>query len=299
MESRQLFSKEVKDKLLFSNIKIDPSISPFVKNRIEIISSSRSYIDLLSKIEKLNIQLEGFNVEYLILHGDLLKRTQRREKMKEIGYPIEGEPDFDNPLVTYSLSKYDGMWYFGYLVKQNTDWLNHKKKPCSFSNSICMHIAKSLVTISSRGDKGSQLLDVCCGVGTIMLEGCSSGFKIEGSDINLKACQHTRKNLLHYNYTAKVYHSDIKDIQNKYDAAIIDLPYNLYSYSNETITESIIQSTAKITNRLVIVSISNIEEIIISAGLKVYDYCTVEKRGKSTFTRKIWVCEKDNSVQID
>jgi tRNA G10 N-methylase Trm11 len=292
LESRQLFEVEEKNNLLFSNIKIDPSISPFIKNRLEIISSSENYSELLKNVNKEDIHIEGFKIEYLILDGDPTDFTQRREKLKDVGYCIDGIPDYDTPSITYAICNYQNDWYFGILKKPNADWRKHKKKPHSFSNSISMNIAKTLVSIASIGNKTNELLDACCGVGTVMLEACFSEFKIEGCDINTNACKHTRKNLEHYNYTANVYCSDIKDLDKKYDSIIIDLPYNLYSYSNDSITLNIIESTVKLTERIVIVSISDIEPVIEKLGLKITDSCTVEKRGKSKFTRNIWVCEK-------
>jgi tRNA G10 N-methylase Trm11 len=296
LESRQIFDKEEKNKLLFSNIKVDPSISPFIKNRFEIISSSENYSELLKSIKKENIHLDGFKAEYLILDGDSTGYAERLNKLRDIGYSIDGEPDYYTPSITYSICNYKNVWYFGILIKHNTDWHNHKKKPCSFSNSISMNIAKTLVSIASKGNKTNQILDACCGVGTVMLEACISGFNIEGCDINLKACNHTKENLSYYNYMANVYLSDIKDLNKKYDSAIIDLPYNLYSYSNDTIISNIIESTAKLTARVVIVSISDIETIIKKSGLKISDFCIVEKRGKIKFSRNIWVCEKETSA---
>ncbi|MFT4599732.1 MAG: tRNA (guanine10-N2)-dimethyltransferase, partial [Arenicella sp.] len=51
LESRQIFDKEEKDKLLFSPFKIDPSISAFIKTRLEIIALSENYSELLEKIK--------------------------------------------------------------------------------------------------------------------------------------------------------------------------------------------------------------------------------------------------------
>jgi tRNA G10 N-methylase Trm11 len=296
LESRQIFDKEEKNKLLFSNIKVDPSISPFIKNRLEIISSSENYSELLENIKKENIHIDGFKAEYLILDGDSTGYAERLNKLRDIGYRIDGQPDYYTPSITYSICNYKNVWYFGILIKHNTDWRNHKKKPCSFSNSISINIAKTLVSIASKGNKTNQILDACCGVGTVILEACISGFNIEGCDINLKACKHTKENLSYYNYTANVYLSDIKDLNKKYDSAIIDLPYNLYTYSNDTIISNIIESTAKLTARIVIVSISDIETIIKKSGLKISDFCIVEKRGTIKFTRNIWVCEKEISA---
>ena len=292
LESRQLFNQEEKDKILFSPIKIDATVSPFIKNRFEIILSADNYDNLLEVIRQENIQAEGFKAEYLVLHGDNTKYPDRLNKLRDIGYRIVGEPNFTSPTTIYSICTYNGIWYFGILTKHDTGWLQHKNKPCSFSNSIHMKVAKSLVSIVSKGDKTKTLLDACCGAGTILLEGCYSGFDIEGCEISYRFCTKANKNLAHYNYSSYVHYCDIKDLHKKYDAAIIDLPYNLYTYSNEDITTNIIESTAKLTDRMVIVSISDIKPIIKKSGLKIVDCCDVVKRGKSSFKRIVWVCER-------
>lgn len=291
LESRQLFEKEEKNKLLFSNIKIDPSISPFIKNRFDIILSSENYSELIKTIRKADIHDEGFKAEYMVLDGDTTGYRERLNKLRDIGYSIEGDPDYDTPSTIYSICMFENVWYFGKLNKHSTDWYKHKKKPFSFSSAISMNIAKTLVSIASKGDKSKMLIDACCGVGTAMLEACFSGFQIEGCDINWRACRDTRENLAYFNYTAQVFRTDIKDHEKTYDAALIDLPYNLYTYSNDDITLNIIASTAKLAARIVIVSISDIEDLIKQSGLKIIDFSTVEKRGNSKFARSIWVCE--------
>ena len=292
LESRHLFDDEEKNKLLFSNIKVDPTISSFIKNRFEIIVSSENYSELIKKIKEEDIHSEEFKVEYLILDGDGTGYRERLEKLRDIGYSIEGESNYYAPAKIYSICNYQDVWYFGVLIKQNKEWQRHKKKPYSFSNSLSTDIAKTLISVASKGNKNINLLDACCGVGTVLLEACFAGFNIEGCDINWKAIRHTRQNLAHYNYTANVYLSDVKDLNKKYDAAIIDLPYNLYSYSDDLIISNIIESTAKLTTRIVIVSISDISNLINNTGFSISDSCNVGKSGKGKFARKIWVCEK-------
>jgi tRNA G10 N-methylase Trm11 len=288
-----IFNQEEKDKVLFSDLKVDPSISPFIKNRVEILLKSESFTDLIKKVIDQDIHIEGFKVEYVILTGDLADYDERRLKLKSVGYSINGEPSFEYPMITYTICTFENTWYFGVLVKHDSSWQKHKQKIWSFSNSISMDIAKSLVNIASKGNKSSKLLDACCGVGTIMLEACVSGFNIEGCDINLKRTEHTQQNLDQYYYDAIVHCSDIKDLNKNFDAAIIDLPYNLYSISDELTTINIIESTSKLADRIVIVSTTDIGATIKNNGLKIIDFCTVGKRGKSKFERKIWVCEKD------
>lgn len=292
LESRQLFGHVHTDNLLFSEKVIDPSSSAFIKSRLTIEQIAATYSELVKQIATRGIVKEGFKVEYLTLSGDTTTYPERLEKLREIGHIITGEPDYDKPTIIYALAYHAGNWFFGELQKHDADWQKHKQKPYSFSNSIGMNIGKTLVSLASKGNSTRRLLDACCGVGTVMLEACFSGVHITGCDINWKACKHTRDNLEHYDYKAEVYCTDIKDLQMSFDAAIIDLPYNLYTYSDEIITLNIISSSAKIAPRLVIVSITDITAIIEESGLYVADYCTVEKRGKTKFTRNIWVCER-------
>ncbi len=293
LESRQVFNEEGKNKLIFSDIKIEPSSSPYIKKRLDILLYSEDYSALIHKIKKESIRIEGFKVEYLVLDGDTTAYAERLKKLKDIGNSIEGFPDYTSPTIMYALCYYRGIWYFGVLIKNNFAWHKHNQKPCSYSNSISMTIAKALVNIAAKANKEYNLLDACCGVGTILLEACFAGYSIEGCDINEKICKDGRKNLSHFNYTANVFHSDIKDMDTRYEAAIIDLPYNVFSHVNDDTILHIIESTADLTNRLVIVSIEDISNLISSSGLRISDYCSVNKRGKTKFARKIWVCEKN------
>lgn len=293
LESRHIFSTEEQNKMLFSDKKVEPSSSAFIKKRIDVMLSSDHYPTLISDIKRLDIHAEGFKVEYLVLHGDTTKYNDRLKKLKDIGYSIEGDPDYYNPTITYALCFNKGIWYFGIMNKDNFDWHKHKQKPCSYSNSINVSIAKALINIAAEADKDKKLIDACCGVGTVMLEACFSGNNIEGCDINEKIYKQAKENLSHFNYTANVYHSDIKDINKRYDAAIIDLPYNLFCYADDDIILHIMKSTAEITDRLVIVSTSDITELLSSAGLAVSDYCNIKKGRKANLSRRIWVCEKN------
>ncbi|HKM94743.1 MAG TPA: hypothetical protein VJY41_13920 [Prolixibacteraceae bacterium] len=293
LESKYIFNKEEKNKLLFSDIKIEPSSSAFIKKRLDIILFSEDYSTLINEIKNESICIEDFKVEYLVLDGDTTEYAERLKMLRDIGYSIEGDTDYYNPTITYALCYYECVWYFGVLIKNDFTWHKHKQKPCSYSNSISINIAKALVNIASKGNKEKKLLDACCGVGTIMLEACFAGYNIEGCDINWKICRDARENISYFNYIAKVYRSDIKDISLRYNAAIIDLPYNLLSCASDDDIMHIIESTAKITDRLVIVSISDITSLISKAGFRISDYCSVSKRGNTNFARKIWVCDKN------
>lgn len=291
LESKCLFNKEEENKQLFSDIKVDPSISAFIKKRFDIISFSDDYDMLIELIKRKNIRTDGFKVEYLVLDGDTTGNVKRLERLKDVGYCIDTYPDYHNPTITYGIGCYEGVWYFGVLNMNSFAWQNHKDKPHSYSNSISINIAKALVNIATESNADSIILDGCCGVGTIMLEACFAGYTIDGCDISWKTCKNSRENLTHFDYFANVYCSDIKEVRNRYASVILDLPYNHYTAASDSSILHIIKSSAEISDRIVIVSTSDIADLIKSAGLKLSDYCSVSKRGKANFTRRIWVCE--------
>lgn len=297
LESKHLFKKEEKDKQLISDIKMEPSISAFIKKRLDVISFSTDYSLLIEQIKKENIRTEGFKVEYLILEGDKTRNADRLTKLKDVGFGIDTYPDYNNPSITYGICTFEGVWYFGVLIKNNFDWLKHKQKPYSYSNSIKQNIAKALVNIAADSKQDVKLLDACCGVGTIMLEACFAGYEIEGCDISWKTCNNARANLAYFKYVGEIHCNDVKDLTKIYDAAIIDLPYNLYSPASDQDVLNIITSIAKIANRLVIVSTAEISDAIKSIGLTVIDLCAISKRGKTNFTRNIWICESKKSAK--
>ena len=292
LESQYLFGEKVGEKLLLSDSTFEPSISAFIKKRLDIISISRDYESLLEMIEKASIAAAGFKVEYLVFAGDTTGYPERLNKLRDIGFRIEGIPDYHNPQSIYALCLYEGDWVFGKLIKDSFAWHKHKQKPHSYSNSISNSIAKALVNIAAQGKKELKLLDACCGVGTIMLEACYAGYQIEGCELNRKICDDARKNLAHFQYSAAVFRSDIGDLAFRYDAVIIDLPYNLLSDATDSDITHIIESTALLTDRMAIVSTADIAVAIDEAGFKVVDHCSVKKKGKRNFFRRVWVCEK-------
>lgn len=292
LESKAIFNKFDTNKFLFSNTKVNPSISAFIRKRLDIVLSADNYKDFINKVKAKEIEIEEFKVEYIVLQGDTTPYKERLSKLRDVGYNINGIPDYYKPKTTYGICYNKGVWYMGILIKNKFEWQKHNKKPFSYSNSLTINIAKALVNIASQGNKKSKLLDTCCGVGTIMLEACYAGYQIEGCDINWKVCRQSRANLAHFNYEANVYRSDIKDITSKYDAAIIDLPYNIYSSADEESTFHIIHSASIVSPKLIIVSTIDITELIKKANLNLINHCEVSKSGKTNFSRKVWVCEK-------
>jgi len=291
LEVRSLFNIELEGKVFFENKQIDPSISPFLKNRLEIIYKTSSFSDIIELIEKNKITSHDFKVKYLELFSGDPYLKKRRELCKEVGLRIQGFPSFSSPKTTFGISFFKGCWYFGILVENNPIWKAHNRKPFSYSSSIGINLAKALINIAGNGDFSKRLIDPCCGVGTVLLEGCFSGYDIRGWDILSKIAEKARANLLHFNYQPKVTTGDIQDIEESFDVSIVDLPYGIFSLTNEDTQMKIIRNAKRISKKLVLVSSNDITDQILGEKLKIIDYCSVSKSENHSFIRYIWVCE--------
>ena len=113
LESKYLFNREEKNKLLISDIKTEPSSSAFIKNRLDIIAFSDDYAVLIDEIKNKKIFDDRYKVEYLVLHGDKTEYAERLKKINETGCCIDGVAEYYSPATIYAICRFDGIWYFG------------------------------------------------------------------------------------------------------------------------------------------------------------------------------------------
>ena len=122
LEIRSLFNLQLEGKVFFSSKELDPSISPFLKTRLEIIYKTSSFSDIIELIKKDKITSHDFVVKYLELFSGDPYIKKRRELCKGIGLIVQGFPSFTSPKTTFGISFYKGNWYFGILVANNNKW---------------------------------------------------------------------------------------------------------------------------------------------------------------------------------
>ena len=291
LEVRSLFNFDLKEKVFFENRKIHPSVSPFLKNRLEIIYKAATLLEIVELVTKAKIEAPDFMVKYLELEKNELLLKNRREYCKAVGLMIGGYPCYSAPKNLFGLTFYKENWYFGKLVERSLQWKSHNKKPNAYSSSLSLNIAKALINIAGNGDTSKRLIDPCCGVGTVLLESVWAGYDITGWEINSKVAESARENLRHFNYDVKVITGDIQDIDDNFDASIVDLPYGNFSFKNDENQLKIIRNAKRISNKIVLVSSEDIREELVEENLKIIDHCKIGKNTNSAFWRYIWVCE--------
>ncbi|MGL4850791.1 MAG: TRM11 family SAM-dependent methyltransferase [Clostridium sp.] len=288
MEARRIFKEEPVNKTLLSEIKFNPSNSPFIKNRIDVIYEEDTLEKILQNIEDEKLSFDDFKVEYLKLEEGNIPYEERLKSVREVGFRIIGEPDIHSPKISIGVTKYNEKWFLGVNKRNDYKWHIHDNKPCTYSNSLSIRVAKALVNIANENKENLKIIDPCCGVGTTLIEGLSIGLDICGCEINPQIASNAKRNLEFFGLEKRVTKGSMHDIKEKYDVSIIDIPYGLFTKTTEKEQRDIIETARRISDSMIIVTFEDMDEMIEKAGFEIIDRCKVCK-GK--FIRYISICK--------
>ncbi|WNS75420.1 methyltransferase domain-containing protein [Bacillus sp. DTU_2020_1000418_1_SI_GHA_SEK_038] len=292
LEMRSLFGIEPQFGIVESNIKIDPSRSPFMKERVSVMYTADSLDHLLEQVSALQVMGETFKVIY-VKNGAPSKTEKagfenRRSVERKIGLHINGVADLHHPDRLFGVIVVNGRWIFGDYVEGEPVWFRHQQKPHSYSTALNTRVARAIVNIAIPNPTGIKAIDPCCGIGTVLVEALSMGIDIVGSDRNPLVLGGARENIAHFGLSGEVKLADIRDIKNQYDVAIIDLPYNLCSVITQEEKTEMLQSARRFAKRVVVVTVEPIDEILVNTGFVMIDRAVVRK---GSFSREVIVCK--------
>ncbi|UOQ50520.1 RsmD family RNA methyltransferase [Gracilibacillus caseinilyticus] len=294
LEQRALFGEESAN-IIQSTRNIDPSRSPFIKGKLSVLFSGKSVQAIAERVNQIELGNQTFKVTYLKINDlsneQKIEFDEQRMIEKEIGWNIIGKAKMKNPDVLFGIVPFQGRWYFGVHQESESVWLHHVKKPHEYSTAISTRLARAVVNIAVPDPAGVRVIDPCCGIGTVLVEALSMGIEIVGSDRNPLAVKGTRENITYFSYDTTVEIKDIAKEEGYFDVAIIDMPYNLYSPATPAEQFAIIKHARRIANRILILTIEDMDEMISTAGFTIVDRCAAHKGLKALFSRQVMVCE--------
>lgn len=199
LEMRSFFGMESHVNILKSEVKIAPSRSPFIKERVEVMYEGDDLESILEQVEQIDLAGATFKVIFVKIN-DLGKENkieygERRLIERDLGMHIEGEADVRNPERVFGIVPLGGRWYFGHYVESDPVWYHHIKKPHSYSTSLSTRVARAVANIAVPNPEGVRAIDPCCGIGTVVVEALSMGINIVGRDIIHLWCLEREKTL--------------------------------------------------------------------------------------------------------
>lgn len=291
LEFKAMFKTEFTSKYYLSNKSYDVNKSVFMKAKIDIWAIETDFTTLMKNVLKLKKKYYGFKVIYLKNEITHLEYHESLQKCKELSWTIDGSVNMSKPKHTIAITKLKNMWICGYYHHGIPSWKKHDDKPNTFSNSLDIRLARTLINIACGDSQNVKIVDPCCGMGTVVLEGLALGIDIEGFDISREISWAARKNLEYYGYDGYlIKRQPIQELTGHYDVAIIDIPYNLYTPITYQEQCEIIKSARQICDKMIMVSYEQMSKEIIDAGFVIQDMCLRKKTEYVKFGRYIYVC---------
>ncbi len=212
----------------------------------------------------------------------------RLQSMRALGFTINGDFAIKDPDVEFVLTKINDVWIFGRLESNLNEWLQRRKKPFNYSHALDVKIAKAVLNIAINNDFNLRVIDPCCGIGTILIEGRVIGIDIKGYEINPLVKQQCNLNLKHFGFKPDVGKIDMLMTTEHFDVAILDLPYGQSSLITREEQIALIRKTKEISDKSVIITMDDMSDVFISIGLTIIDSCKIKK--SNAFSRYVTVC---------
>ncbi|WP_258171091.1 TRM11 family methyltransferase [Paenibacillus sp. R14(2021)] len=292
MEMRSLFGVEAEEGCVIIDKNIQVSRSPFIRGKLEVLLNETSSAAIAEQAADA-VHLDGRTFKLTFIQGGLDYDSQRAVE-KEIGWRIQGKADMRRPERLFGIAFVRGSYWFGAYEKSEPVWLRHNDKPQPYSTALGTRVARAVVNIAAPEIyEGLRVIDPCCGIGTVLIEAMSMGILIDGFDLNPLALKGARLNLAHFGMPDVVRKADMTSLElgaeGPYDAAVLDLPYNLCSVLPEEERLAMLRSVRGLARRIVIVTTEPIDEAITQSGMRIEDRCVVRK-GK--FERQIIACSR-------
>ncbi|WP_240633335.1 TRM11 family SAM-dependent methyltransferase [Paenibacillus montanisoli] len=325
MEMRSLFGENPINGCVITDKNIDPSRSPFIRGKLTIRLEANDPAGIAEQAADA-VRLEGRTFKVTFVGGRVSSGEdasdsngvkggfdfdRQRAIEREIGWRIVGKAEMRRPDIWLGAAFAGGRFLFGEYEQSEAVWLKHNDKPQPYSTALSTRVARAVVNIAAP-TTDLRIIDPCCGIGTVLIEALSMGISIVGFDINPLALKGARINLARFGMPDVVKLRDMTKLdpamfagppggvvapQNQsaaaagdprpFDAAIIDLPYNLCSKLPSAERLAMLRSAGRLAERVILVTTELIDDDIAEAGFAIADRCVVRK---GRFERQIIAC---------
>jgi tRNA G10 N-methylase Trm11 len=287
---KHIFNNFTNQFFFLTNQDININRSSFIKSRIQILYKASSIEEMEANMLQDHLAFNNYKIHYI--KQDKVDYQDRLMAMRVLGYTIKGDFAIKDASINFALTKMNNQWIFGYYQKNNNEWVKRKNKPFDYSHAMEVKLAMSVLNIAISNNFDVTVVDPCCGIGTVMIEARSMGIDIEGYDFNRLIVNNCNHNLEYFMFAPDVKRMDMHDITKHYDIAILDLPYNLFSSITLAQQIELIKKAHSISNKLVLVSMENINEKLEKFGIFADEVCEIKK--SNAFSRFITVFKEPN-----
>lgn len=289
LELRTLLGEVPRDNYFMTNDNLDISRSIYLRFKIEILYSSESLEELSEKMIEDKASYNQYKI-YFIKTPNCIPFKERLAALRLIGFAIEGTYAMTHPLSEFALIQFEDKWYFGSYLRNEDPWQNRKHKPHNYSHAFDVKLAKTIINIAIGNNFDLKVVDPCCGIGTVVIEGKMLGVDITGYELNPIIAKHCNENLEHFELLGDIHNQDMHQITDHYDVAILDIPYGHFSKITVEEQISLICKARDIATKIILISMEEITPLIQANSLIIQERCAIIKT--NAFRRYLYVCSK-------
>lgn len=292
LELRSLFIHSTSESILHTryietSVAIAPDRSPFIHHRIAVQYEAKTLEQLETVVQGIQLQEQTFKLMCLDAE-QLFTYDEKRAIERQIGMNIRGKAQMKNPQIMLGITFANHRWVLGECIASEPVWLHHNDKPKHYSTALSTRVARAVVNIAVPQPAGTTMIDPCCGIGTVLIEALSMDIDIVGYDLNPLAVQGARENLSYYDMPNIVKIADMRQLQGRYHALVLDLPYNLCSVLSSQERLEMLASSKRLGERILILATEPIADSIEAVGLQVIEVCHIRK---GRFVRYLFICQ--------
>jgi len=286
MEMRHIFDEPTSHKYHLTNEDIDVSRSAFIKSKVTILYSAKDISTIEEQMNTDDLHFDEYKIHYI--KYDSVPYQDRLDIMRTLGYAIIGTYNMQRPINEFVITKINDVWIFGKLKKNPNKYLTRRDKPHNYSNALDTVLAKALINIAIDNDFSLKLVDPCCGIGTVLIEGRALGIDIIGYEISPLVKINCNKNLEHFGFKPDTKKIDMLKTNKHFDVAILDLPYGQFSFVTKDEQIALLKKTKEISDKSIIITMDDMSETLASIGYKILEKCQIKK--SNAFSRYVSIC---------
>ena len=269
--------------IAISEHRVDVYRGAYLKSCSEVLFETTSLTELRADIRSVGLYADEFRVSIVKKPRSL--KVNSMELARDIGSIIGGNANLSSPQITFLVVLTAEKIWFGRLLSESDNmWLAHNQRPYVTSSSLPARLARVLVNLVAR--PGDNLLDPCCGTGTIVMAAAHSGIRAVGYDTNRRMIGATTKNLHHFGLAADVTLGDARQVQGQFDAIATDLPYGINLSKNNSQDAEILANLRTCAPKAAFIDLRDLSKPLNDLG---YQIETVLPVPKLSIVRRIFI----------
>ncbi len=269
------------ERLAWARVGVDVQRAAYITECCRLLAEAEDLEGLLRAAEKLHLRRERFRIR--VRKSGRLDAPATQEIERRVADTITGRPDLSRPAVELvALGRPEG-WLLGELVSRSErGWLGHEQRPRQYSSALPPRIARAMVNLVAV--PGDTIIDLCCGVGTVLGEAASLGIQAVGIDHNPTVVEHARTNLCHHGWSAPVAAADGRDVRGRFDGAVLDLPYGVSSPRVDRVCHALVERALQVARLVAVVTTEDMRELMEGFGAEMIGVAALTK---GNLTRRV------------